>query len=50
MTDWNAFQKCPVCGAEIGVACFSLSGTRTGSTGRPHAGRKLRAGYARGER
>jgi hypothetical protein len=50
VTDWNLYRKCPVCGAEIGQACASLSGTITG--GRPdgirtelehaHLSRKLR--------
>jgi hypothetical protein len=45
--DWKAFRKCPVCGAETGVACFSLSGTRSERASKPHAGRELRTGYAR---
>lgn len=51
--DWDSFQKCPVCAAEIGEACAALMAVIVGSTplkteaAAPHTGRKLRAGYAR---
>ena len=50
--DWTAYQKCPVCKAELGQACRAMSGRIAG--GRPdgkawplphaHAARKRRAG------
>lgn len=47
--DWNDFQKCPACAAEIGQACTTLSGVAYSKPVRvdadqPHGGRKLRAG------
>lgn len=54
--DWDRLQKCPVCAAEIGEACAAMFSVIVGSTPLkteatvPHTGRKLRAGYARGER
>jgi hypothetical protein len=48
VTDWDRYQQCPVCFAELGKPCRALSGF--GPTGpisvvaeRPHGGRKLRA-------
>lgn len=49
--DWTAYRKCSqICRAEIGEACFSLSGRIVGGRpdrvrtelSKPHASRKLR--------
>jgi hypothetical protein len=48
--DWSTFRKCPVCFAQIGRPCTSLTGTFAGGRvdavvndrDRPHSRRKLR--------
>jgi hypothetical protein len=46
---WERYQKCPVCSAELGKPCFSVTGMAPGGTAviqfadRPHSGRQLRA-------
>ena len=53
--DWERYQKCPVCAAEIGEACAAMFSVIVGTTPlkteatRPHTGRKLRAEAAREE-
>lgn len=50
--DWSRYQQCPVCAAELGHACRSLTGFAAAGgflsteTKRAHGGRKLRAGAA----
>ncbi len=57
-TDWDRYQACPVCFAELGKPCvdlfgfvvddglaMGLEGVRiTSEAAEPHTGRKLRAG------
>jgi len=54
--DWERYQKCPQCGAEIGKPCRTLTSHSVNSgsgaavvveADRPHTGRKLRTGYGR---
>lgn len=51
--DWEQWQKCPVCAAELGEPCAALMAVIVGSTPlktvatHPHTGRKLRAAAAR---
>jgi hypothetical protein len=57
MTNWHAWRKCPICSAEIGEPCTSLSGLIVGGQPDkvsvelilPHRARKARAGYVRAE-
>jgi hypothetical protein len=54
--DWESYQKCDVCPAELGKPCVKLSGWHLASiviqADEPHSTRKLRAEAARegGER
>jgi len=49
--DWEMYQKCPVCPAELGEPCQKLSGWHLASVvvvaEQPHSTRKLRAAAAR---
>ena len=52
MTDWDLYQQCPHCHAELGKPCRALSGF--GPSGpisveakTPHGARKLRAASTR---
>lgn len=50
--NWEDFQACPVCGAELGKPCLAMSGQDESglvavAAPRPHGGRKLRAGASR---
>jgi hypothetical protein len=53
MTDWTAWQKCPVCPAGLGEPCLSLSGRGPDGTQvrihapRPHEGRRPRTRAAK---
>lgn len=48
--DWDAYQKCPGCGAELGQPCRSLTGVTAGVgpvgvlADQPHGTRQRRAG------
>jgi hypothetical protein len=48
--EWEDYQKCPVCFAELGKPCWDVEGfINTGEVvsveaDKPHTGRKLRAG------
>ncbi len=48
--DWDSFQKCPVCAAELGKPCMAFLGVVAGvgaieeEAVKPHTGRELRAG------
>jgi hypothetical protein len=48
--EWDLFRKCPVCFAELGEPCTTLTGVafqesvREVSRDRPHSRRKLRTG------
>jgi hypothetical protein len=42
MTDWNVLRKCPVCFAEIGKPCMSMTGTAEIPRERPHLRRRPR--------
>lgn len=52
--DWERYQKCPVCAAELGEPCAALVAVIVGCTPlktlatRPHSTRKLRAGREAG--
>lgn len=56
MTDWSVYRKCPVCFAELGEACTTITGALIhghpypqvdpvrSNRDRPHSRRKLRTG------
>lgn len=55
--DWSRYRACPVCKAQLGAACMSLSGSIVGGrpdgvrtvTAKPHSSRKLRKSRKVGE-
>lgn len=49
--DWERYQQCPVCFAELGKPCMDMTGFNAARgvhdvelAAEPHTGRKLRAG------